>query len=218
MLLYVISIILSVNQKNRFIGHLTTAFKNPSCPIHHMPVVLDIETRELIPENGDLTSLRIALAGLLVEGKIIFYTEETVTDLFVVLDSADIIVGHNLFGFDYRILQRYASFSVSERYAKKTCDLLKVIMDATDRRVSLNDLAMRNLNEEKSGNGADAPALFASGNIGALKSYLSTDLLLTGKLFSHILKTGKIRYGHKIYKEILEREIAFSLSQTARFL
>lgn len=183
-----------------------------------MPLILDIETRELIPENGDLSSLRIALAGTLRDETPTFYTEENIEDLFSVLDDADMIVGHNLFGFDYKVLQRYATFSVVERYKKKTYDFLQLLMDITDRRVSLNDLAKRNLQEEKSGSGADAPKLFAEGKLSALKEYLLMDLLLTAKLFAYVSKNGRLRYGHKIYKEILEREVFLPLPKTERFL
>jgi hypothetical protein len=178
-----------------------------------MIVVLDIETQDLVPENKDLSVMRVSIAGVHDGKKAVFFSEDQLDELFKVLDVATLIAGHNLFGFDYKVLQRYAHFDVRERYAAKTFDMLKCLLHKTDRLISLNDLALRTLGIQKSGKGADAPKLFHEGNIAQLQAYLEQDLRVTRALVEHIQKKGTVKYGHIIYKEPVEREIALSIDE-----
>lgn len=176
-------------------------------------IFFDLETQDLVPENRDLSTLRISVAGVRREnGETIIFTEEHIDELFLLLDDAGLIIGHNLLGFDYKILQRYATFNVSEQYKSKTMDFLHIIMRKTDRRIALNDLAQRNLGMEKSGQGKDAPALFKEGKMEELNAYLTQDLLLLQRIYEHIKLHGKLKYGHINYKEPVERELSISIN------
>ena len=177
-----------------------------------MIVILDIETQQLIPEDRNLKSLRISIAGARHNGIDRMFDESQVKELFALLDNAELIVGHNLLNFDYRVLQNYADFDVKQRYKDKTLDFQHVIVKKTDRLVSLNDLAKRNLGQEKLGVGKDAPALFSDGKFDELKSYLAYDLRLTNDLFEHVRKHGKLKYGHIVYQEPEEREVLITIS------
>ena len=177
-----------------------------------MIIFFDIETQELVPENRDLSQMRISIAGIRQENACIIFTEEGIHALFPLLDAAELIVGHNLLGFDYKILQRYADFDVCAKYKHKTFDFLHIIMHKTDRRVALNDLAQRNLGIAKNGHGKDAPALFHQGKIEELKAYLEQDLLILQRIYEHIKQHGKLKYGHLVYKEPVERELLITLS------
>jgi hypothetical protein len=52
--------------------------------------------------------LGLAVAGLMDhEGNVKFFTEENSGELFNALESVDLIVGHNILGFDYLVLSTY---------------------------------------------------------------------------------------------------------------
>jgi hypothetical protein len=177
-----------------------------------MILILDIETQELIPQDHDLTNLRISFAGVKYGESVQIFAEQELDKLFVLMDNAELIVGHNLLLFDYKILQRYASFDIM-RYKEKTFDLFHLILRKTDRRVSLNDLAQRNLGIEKLGDGKDAPKLFINGQLAELKQYLMQDLEITYRLFLHIQEYGMLKYGLYVYKEPVERQVLINVHE-----
>jgi hypothetical protein len=172
-----------------------------------MTLFLDIETQALVPENRNLQGMRISIAGVRTGGVATIFPEDSIQALFPILDKADLIVGHNLLAFDYKILQHYAEFDVVARYRPKTFDFLHIIMRKTDRRVALNDLAQRNLAIAKLGAGKDAPLLFKEGKLDELQAYLAQDLLILEQLFEHVKIHGMLKYGHIIYKEPIEKEL-----------
>jgi hypothetical protein len=180
---------------------------NGNPPGDSMIVILDIETSEPIPGNKDIKTLHISLAGTITSGSVQFYTENNIQELFSALDAAKLIVGHNLFAFDYIVLQQYATFNITTRYGEKTFDTFRILEKKTDRRISLNDLAMRNLGISKSGNGINAPQLFKDGKITELKEYLAQDLIITEKLFTYIQQHSSLKYGHLNYKDIVEKTV-----------
>jgi DEAD/DEAH box helicase domain-containing protein len=155
----------------------------------------------------------VSVAGAIAGDEIWYFDENELPSFFSLLDSAELIVGHNLFGFDYKVLQQYADFDVAARYKDKTFDILRILARKTDRNISLNDLALRNLGMEKSGKGIDAPELFKTGRIDELKAYLAQDLRLTQSMFAHITEHKTLKYGHINYKEPVERTVPIDIDE-----
>lgn len=176
-----------------------------------MIVILDIETTEPITDKNNISTLQISLAGIIVKGKTQFFTKENISELFTTLDSAELIVGHNLFAFDYLVLQKYTTINLIEKYQHKTFDTFRILEKKTDRRISLNDLAIKNLGISKNGKGIDAPQLFKEGKIEELKEYLTKDLQITEQLLLHIQKHKVLKYSHTVYKEPIERIVTISI-------
>jgi DEAD/DEAH box helicase domain-containing protein len=177
-------------------------------------VFFDLETQTLVPDDRRLETLRISVAGIMDEdGATTYFAEHETDALFARLDSATRIVGYNLILFDYKVLQRYASFDVAARYKEKTYDPFLLLMRKTDRRIALNDLAQRNLGIEKLGSGKDAPQLFQDGKHEELRAYLRQDLAIVRDLFAHIVEHRALRYGHIVYKEPIEKTIAISVEE-----
>jgi DEAD/DEAH box helicase domain-containing protein len=193
-------------------------------------IILDIETQELVPEDRNLKELRISFAGIRIDdgsredgtgqdsdaipgsGAILF-SEAELPQLFKLLDDAELIVGHNLLRFDYKVLGNYAHEDLAQKYRHKTFDIQHCLLRKTDRLIPLNDLAQRNLGLAKNGKGADAPMLFKEGRHDELKAYLAQDLLVTHQLFDHIRRHGKVKYGLITYKEPVEREVFLSVDE-----
>lgn len=175
-----------------------------------MIITIDIETQELIPDDRRLDAMHVSVAGAIAGDQIWFFDENELPAFFALLDEAELIVGHNLFGFDYKVLQQYADFDVMMRYKDKTYDILRILARKTDRNIGLSDLAQRNLSLDKLGKGIDAPELFRTGRMDELKEYLAQDLRLTQSLFEHIGKHGSLKYGHINYKEPVERAVGIT--------
>ena len=178
-----------------------------------MFVTIDLETQTLVPDSRDYATLRVSFVGIKDNGGVKIFGEQEIDEVFRILDNAPLICGYNLVLFDFKVLQNYASFNVTERYKHKTFDPFLVLMKKTDRRIGLNDLVMRNLGLQKTGSGADAPRLYQEGKFDDLKAYLANDVLITHALIEHIKEHKKLKYGHIVYKDPVEREIAITIDE-----
>lgn len=161
---------------------------------------LDIETKYLFDEveKGRVDLLGLAVAGLAVnDSSITFYEEENVEDLFKALHGADLIVGHNLLSFDYRVLNPYASFDLPQLYCHKTLDTLREIENLTGRRVSLDDLARHNLGRSKSADPRRMPIWWREGRFDEVKSYCANDVEIVRDIYLHGRRHGRLTYTHK---------------------
>lgn len=147
--------------------------------------------------------LRLAVAGLMDnEGDVKFFTEETIEELFDALNSVDLIIGHNLLGFDYIVLSPYSHMKVLEKYQEKTFDTLKELEKVTGIWTGLDDLGQRNLGIRKSENTLKIPAMWRDGKHDAVKAYLQTDLEITKGIYDYCKTGGELKYTHKEYGEI----------------
>ncbi len=161
----------------------------------------DIETKYLFDEVGgkrNLDKLGLAVACVIVDDKEAqFYEEEDTDELFEVLSSADLIVGHNVISFDYPVLDSYAQFKVSGKYSQKTFDTLRELYKVTGVRIGLQDLAHRNLGQSKTGEARMMPHLWRDGEHEIVKQYCANDVVLVRDLYLHGKKNGRIFYTFK---------------------
>jgi DEAD/DEAH box helicase domain-containing protein len=162
----------------------------------------DIETKYLFDEVGgyeNMTKLGLSVACLILDDSDdpAFYEEKDIEDLFDALSQADLIVGHNIIGFDYPVLDAYASFNVPGRYKKKTFDTLHELYKVTGRRIGLQDLGHRNLGRGKTGEAVMMPHLWRDGQHDLVKEYCANDVRLVRDIFLHGKNTGHITYTDK---------------------
>jgi len=158
----------------------------------------DLETQFLCDEVGgwgNIDKLRMSVGCLIVDdNEPDFYQEDDIHDLFGRLDEIDVIVGHNLLGFDYTVLNAYADFDVCRRYAPKTRDTLQMIYRDTKVRVSLNNLAKNNVGGAKSGNGADMPKWWREGRHEEVMKYCAHDVELTKAVYLFGKQNGYVHF------------------------
>jgi len=145
--------------------------------------------------------LRLAVAGLMDhEGDVKFFTEENTGELFNALESVDLIVGHNLFGFDYIVLSSYhSSVDVVEKFQEKTFDTMKELKKVTGIWTGLNDLGHLNLGIHKSEDTLKIPKMWRDGQHDEVKAYLRTDLEITKGIYDYGKTRGELKYTHKNY-------------------
>jgi DEAD/DEAH box helicase domain-containing protein len=148
--------------------------------------------------------LRLAVAGLMDhEGNVKFFTEENTGELFNALESVDLIVGHNLFGFDYIVLSPYhSSVDVVEKFQEKTFDTLQELEKVTGNWTALNDLGWLNLGIHKSEDTKKIPKMWRDGKYDKVKEYLRTDLEITKGIYDYGKTRGEFKYTHKDYGKI----------------
>jgi hypothetical protein len=144
--------------------------------------------------------LGVAVAGVGIEGRVEFFEEEDVDLLVRTLGAADRVVGHNVFAFDYPVLARYVEEERLARLAPKTVDTLKLLHEATGVRIGLDDLAKLNLGKGKTDDPRMVPTLWRRGEKDRVRSYLKSDVDLTGEVYAFGLSKGKLRYTFKDWR------------------
>lgn len=184
---------------------------------------LDIETQflfhELDPEYNNLSfgekqqlretllpQLKLAIAGLLISDtdadaqlSYHYYTEENIGELFETLKTIDVIIGYNLFTFDYGVLEQYTTSAMMHLLKAKTFDLFEDLKDRTEVWIALNDLGKLNINKQKSNDTQKIPKMWRNGDRDGVTSYLKQDLDVTYELFQYGAKAGCLIYPHKKY-------------------
>ncbi len=115
----------------------------------------DLETQKSADEVGGWGNIhKMGLAvGVVwdsVEQDYFVYEEKDAKKLVEKLRTADLVVGFNVIGFDYTVLQPYSDFDLQEI---NTFDMLVDVKKLLNFRLSLNHLAEHTLNAKKSADG-----------------------------------------------------------------
>lgn len=150
-------------------------------------VVFDLETRESFDDVGgfqNVHKLRVSVGVLYdVDSKsYIDYTEDTMEDLVNHLFEADLVVGYNSLGFDYKVLQKYTKRDLGKL---ASLDLLNSLYQQLGFRVSLDNAAHATLNASKSADGLQAIKWWRAGEIEKLKAYCRQDVKVTYDLYEY---------------------------------
>ncbi len=153
---------------------------------------------------GILPRLGISYAGVLRQGesKPVFFGMDTkpIEELFAVLDAAPAIVGYDIWGFDYAVLQpllQEGDQDIFDRYRDKTTDMLYMLEQAAGMRISLDVLAHANLKIRQVGKSREMPAYFLEGSPESLKKireHISQNLIITGSIYELGREFGELKY------------------------
>jgi DEAD/DEAH box helicase domain-containing protein len=174
-------------------------------------IVLDVETKKSFDEVGgrNFEQLGISVAGIYRQGsdKYEAYEENQLSQLNQILSEADLVIGFNIKGFDYVVLQPYLEIPLSKL---PTLDILEDIKTALGHRVSLNSAAKATLGKEKTGDGLEALRLYKIGEIEKIKKYCLNDVQITKEIYEFGLKNRYIRYLSKDGRQILEVKIGWT--------
>jgi DEAD/DEAH box helicase domain-containing protein len=152
-------------------------------------VVFDIETRTPINHKEDKGQLRVSVvvAYFYKDDSYKFYNENNILELIEELQKADLVVGFNLKGFDYPVLEKYASKPLDNL---PTLDILEEIYYSYGRRIKLDNIAQATLGSQKTANGLMAVKYWKQGRINELIEYCRHDVELTKQLYDYGVKTG----------------------------
>jgi len=186
-------------------------------PLHICILDVEIEQGNVQNPEGCLLVLIGVETFVLRNGsyqseKYTWYSRNDLTALEEFLHSFDgLIIGHNIFDFDYRTLRQWLSL---DGVVEKTVDTLNFLRHKTKKRgLSLDHLARANLGKKKTLDGESTPELWRQGKRDEVIDYNKNDCLLTMELWQHLVmkRNGIFRFYHK-KKEGWSDEGTFDIS------
>jgi len=163
-------------------------------------LVFDLETQALIDQSNrekSIKDLRVSVAVTYnsLTNQYTIYSEE---DLLLILDellTADMIIGMNLFGFDYKVLAKY--FPELDLETLPTLDIHHNLLETTSNRISLENLSTHTVGKGKSGTGIEAVTLFHNGEMMELIEYCKRDVEVTKEIYEFGKKRGFVKFRDK---------------------
>jgi len=162
-----------------------------------MKLVLDLETQNSFQEIGgksNLALLKISVVGAYWYGDGRYYTfgEGELDKLEEFLKKAELVIGFNLVGFDYPVLQNYLkNFNFS---GLRTLDIMVDAERYLGYKIKLEDVAQGSLNIGKSGTGLDAIKFWKENSIDKLKKYCLKDVEVTKNIYEYGVQNKEIKF------------------------
>ena len=158
-------------------------------------VTFDIETANAFPTlaRGDYARMEISVVGVhdSETGQLTSYVKEEFSQLWPIIERADMLIGFNSDSFDIPILNRYYPGDLTKI---RSLDLLTEVYKVLGRRVRLQSLAEATLGIGKSGNGLEAVEWWRQGEVEKVRNYCMDDVKITRQIFDYALKHGKLKY------------------------
>jgi len=164
-------------------------------------VFFDLETQNLFDDVGGrdhIDKLKVACGVTWSTQKNDFtvYWENDVPALIAELKSATKVVGFNLLGFDYRVLQPYAP---DVRFASiTTLDMLAEVHKLLGFRLSLDTIASASLGAHKTADGLQSVKWFRAGELDKVAEYCKADVDITRRVYEFGRDNGYIFYKSKL--------------------
>ncbi|HPI67077.1 MAG TPA: ribonuclease H-like domain-containing protein [bacterium] len=162
-----------------------------------MKLIIDIETQNSFQDIGgkaNLSLLKISLVGAYwyPENKFMVFMAEELDKLKELINRAEMVIGYNLLGFDYPVLETHLkNFSFNNI---KTLDIMEEAQKNLGYKIRLEDVAQGTLGQGKSGSGLDAIAMWQAGQIEELKNYCLKDVEVTKDIYEYGLKNKHIKF------------------------
>jgi DEAD/DEAH box helicase domain-containing protein len=175
--------------------------EEPAAPAEPTPrlLVFDLETQRSAEEvggwhNAHLMRLALAVTWDSREQRFETFREADVEALLARLATADLVVGFNVLGFDYRVLRGYTDRDLS---ALPTFDLLDAIHARIGFRLGLGHLGEETLGVAKSADGLQSLRWWREGRIDQIEAYCRDDVRLLRDLFEHACQNGQLIFRTK---------------------
>ncbi len=161
----------------------------------------DLESQKLFQDVGgreNIDQLRVACGITWSTQKNDFsvYWEKDVPALIEELRSATKVIGFNLRGFDYLVLQPYAP---EVRFASiPTLDMLLELQKILGFRISLDSIASASLGVAKTADGVQSVEWFRTGELDKIAEYCKADVDITRRVYEFGRDNGHIFYKSKL--------------------
>lgn len=166
-----------------------------------MTVFFDVETQNTFDEVGghypERMRVSVAVTYNTADQQFHRYTEAEMADLVKELQGADLVVGYNLYHFDYRVMTQYTDAPLSQL---PTVDMLDVIHRALGFRVSLDSVASATLGVGKSADGLQAVRWWREGKIEEIFQYCEKDVAVTRDVYEFGKKNRYVQYYDRRYQ------------------
>jgi DEAD/DEAH box helicase domain-containing protein len=167
-------------------------------------VYFDLETQKSADEVGGWD--KIAQMGMSVgvtystsrEGYTI-YGEKQVDDLIRELQRADLVVGFNNLRFDYEVLHGYTALDLRQL---PTLDMLVVLQNQLQHRLSLDAIATATFGVEKTAEGLQAIEWFKAGKLMDIAEYCCYDVKITRLVHEYGVHHRHLHYHNRFGKKL----------------
>ncbi|HVF10144.1 MAG TPA: ribonuclease H-like domain-containing protein [Abditibacteriaceae bacterium] len=158
-------------------------------------VYFDVETERAADEVGGWSNieqlgLAIAVTHSSRDDEFRIYRSHEAVMLVEELRAADCVVGFNLRGFDFRVVQPYVNFNVA---SLRNLDLLLDLKAAAGHRVALSNCCAATFGEDKSGDGLQSVAWWKAGRHQEVIEYCKQDVALTRRLHEFGARHGFVK-------------------------
>lgn len=182
-------------------------------------LILDVETKKTFEEVGGHfpDRLEVSFVGVCERtaqgeaGEMRSFFEKDLPDLFTLLETAEMVIGFNIDGFDMPALAPYYGGDIS---TIPTLDILDRIKNSAGHRVKLDTVAQATLGVGKSGDGLDAIKYYRQGNFAALEKYCLQDVAVTRDVYDVGIRQGKISF-HNKWNRLIECPVDFTFTPRA---
>jgi len=158
-------------------------------------IVFDIETSNIFADVGKndptLLDISIVCAWDSLTDEYTSYLQEELTQLWPILEKADMLIGYNSDHFDIPLLNKYYPGDLLQI---KSLDLLKEIKESLGRRIKLDTIAEATLGVNKSGNGLEALTWWKNGEVEKVRTYCLDDVKITKEVYEYALKNNELKY------------------------
>jgi DEAD/DEAH box helicase domain-containing protein len=178
-----------------------------------MAKIVDVETRKSASDvggwhNKSKMGVSVAVSYDTVAKDYRFYTQEEAGALCQDILSADLVVGFNIIGFDYEVLQPNCVFSLKDT---PTLDLLVDIEKSIGKRVSLDNICEHTLGLKKTGHGLEALQWFKEGRLADIGRYCAFDVKATRLVAEFGAVYGCVRYSDKNSGKVLTAKVDWKI-------
>lgn len=144
-------------------------------------VYFDLETQKSAEDVGGWDKIgrmgmSVGVTYSTVRGGYAIYGEKQVDGLIRELQRADLVVGFNNLRFDYEVLHGYTALDLRQL---PTLDMLVVLQNQLQHRLSLDAIATATFGLEKTAEGMQAIEWFKEGKLMEIAEYCCYDVKLT---------------------------------------
>lgn len=158
-------------------------------------IVFDIETSNTFHDVNSTDPADLDLSVIVIHdsetNSYSHYLKENLSELWPIIEKADILIGFNSDHFDIPLLNKYYSGDLNR---VKSLDLLKEIKNSYGRRMKLDQIAEGTLGTKKSGHGLQAIQWWKAGEIEKIIKYCTDDVRITKELYEYALKNQSLKF------------------------
>lgn len=169
-------------------------------------VYFDLETKYSAQEVGGWNNIEdmgmsVGILWDSADEEFHIYLENQIQELVDHCKRADLIVGYNHVGFDFRVVAGVMKSSQSERQRALTqlgdlnnLDMLVEIQKILRHRLKLDSIARPTLGVGKSADGLQALQWYKEGKLDKVIAYCKDDVAVTRDVHRHALEKGELLY------------------------
>ena len=167
-------------------------------------VYFDLETQRSADEVGgwgniSKMGMSVGVTYSTARGDYMIYGEKQVNDLITELQRADLVVGFNNLRFDYEVLHGYTALDLRQ---VPTLDMLVVLQETLQHRLSLDSIANGTFGLEKTAEGLQAIEWFKQGKLLEIAEYCCFDVKLTRLVHEHGARHKQLHYLNRFGKKL----------------